>query len=219
MYPVKRLAKNLSRSLPPVKVFVDDIKTVIDIMSKASDNPTFALSTDQYSLDDLKWLEELKGQKVGELNITLVEPRIDVSIMSSGVLLWTWQETPAIRGVLDEVAEFLVSKRRKFSWKEKGILKAFYALFAFSFIVLMAQFIVGLGWLLYVCGLGFFVALVLFIRMFTVKSSIIPEKRVERKSFLERNRDQVIVAIVTAALTFVATLLGTWAAGLLRSFP
>jgi len=57
------------------------------------------------------------------------------------------------------------------------------------------------------------------VHMFRVRSEIVLKLRSQQDSFWKRKRDEIILVIVTAALTFVATLLGTWRAGLLQPFP
>lgn len=214
---MKRLRKSLVRLLPPVTLFVDDVERIIEIMSKASTDPTFTVKTDEYSLEHAKQLENLKGEKVGKLKITLREPWISVEVEDDWVRLYAEEDSPVTRGILSEVKDLLRPRRRMLSIAETR------STFAVFLLLLLAGSLVselgkGQWW-----GYGGYVfaaaGLVVVIRMFTVKSVIIPARRIERESFWQRNRDQIVVAALTAVLTFVATLLATWAAGLLRFSP
>ena len=77
---------------------------------------------------------------------------------------------------------------------------------------LAEQLLGGVAIVLLLASLG------LMAQGFRVRSEILLKRRSEQKSLWKRKSDDIILVIITAALTFVATLLGTWAAGILQLF-
>jgi len=214
MILVRKIRGSLHRKLPPVSIFLDDVENLVDIVGRATSDPVVTLGVDEYSLDSVKELESLGGRKVKELRVGLKaefnKPYVDVEVGDS-VRIYANMDTPASRGIVDEVEELLRPKRRILSFEEARYVWAIWA----------TMFAVGLGITLlprtvWWSDLGFVfqaIGLVVLFRSMFVKSKIILRRRAQMQSFWQRNRDPIIVAAIASLLTAIATFLVTWISG------
>ena len=64
---MNKLVRSHGEKLRPVKLFLDDVQKIVDILREATDKIT--LKTDEYELQDVKELTELGQQHINELEI------------------------------------------------------------------------------------------------------------------------------------------------------
>lgn len=192
-------------------------------MKEASSNPTIKLKTDEYELDDLSELMDLRAKEgtesVSQLHIHMLEPDLSVSIERE-VHLTASDDTPTVRGVLENVKDLMKSRMRLLSFSFLGETSLTSTILAFTPVLLgVGCFALIVSYPLLMVPLAWagspllIVGLILIWKATRTGSIIVLRRRIEAGSFLKRRSDEILLVIVTAILTFILTLLGTWITG------
>lgn len=113
---MKKLSKSIDRYLQPVKLYIDDVEDLIEIMEEAYGKPTLNLKTDEYELADFSELKDIRTKEgresISRLDILMVEePRISISI-DHEVHVSASSDTSSARGVVDKVQEIMRARKR-----------------------------------------------------------------------------------------------------------
>lgn len=213
---MRKLRKSRDEYLPPVKLFVDDVESVIEVMSKASSEPTFNIRTEEYELDHARELSELNREYISELHVKLLEPSICLDIQSDEVRLHATEDTVTTRGVLEELNDFLRSRKVWLSVHDPITLFAIQALVITAAVLALIGSFMKTYDILY-GGFGLLAVTLLCLAQSSRRGSVIVLKRhTEQESFWRRNRDQITVGIISAIVGGMITLFITWAAGFFR---
>jgi hypothetical protein len=213
---LQRKQKDIGSPLPPVTLFLDDLEKIVSIVQQVSDN--IEIETDEYTLTGLQDLQKLKAEFINDLTFRcyadkdpirkLYGPILAIRFKDDQAYLILAKETPAFRGILAEVRDFIMSRRRKWSRLTLTPTAPLIAGMLAPFVMLIG----GMGKVGYVLALPVFGAIELICIIWGwwtlhQKYSVIFLKRhTEAPSFWVRNRDQILVAILASLLTFLATL-------------
>lgn len=223
---MRELRRSRDKYLPPVKLFLDDVDQIERIMVSDGDNRVLNLTTSEYELDNLRELGEINRSQIEELHFKLLEPPsnnplVVLDIEPQMVRIHTDEETTTIRGIMDKIEDLLYPKRLRISAFPERAEPFVLAMAPMGLGVLLLGLVAAFGLvgpaatLVLISALILVVAsLGLMLRSLRARSQIVLRRWSEQDTFWKRNHDLLLV-VVTAALTFVATLLGTWAAGLL----
>jgi hypothetical protein len=189
-------------------LFAEDLHEIEEILTR--DGQEFRLLTDKYEYNDVAAMINSEPTIVPKLEMKVRNPYISVNISSDTLSMYVADHDDKSHRLAKEIDDILATKKRRF-----GFL---YNMWAWLF------FIPGLGGLLIGSSLSSIVnnhhfidwraQLVLSLMLATYstfyltmgrdKNKIVLESRGAR-SFLKRNRDQLLIALIAALLGALAT--------------
>jgi hypothetical protein len=199
----KRRTLGHRRKLPPVRVFVDDVERILEILRQLPGGRT-TVETDEHELGEAAEMTTL--ERVSELSISCVKDLdawIRVTLERSEAVVWFKAADPAWRGAATEVEDVLRRRTRK--------VAAFLRWCAIPlWIAIVAMFVLGFsfeGWwarvgaLVSVICLGIFASLAFVeLRRYAI---IVRDRSTNATTFWRRNSDALLVNAISAAVGFV----------------
>ena len=199
----KRRTLDQRRNLPPVRVFVDDVERILEVLRQLPGSRT-TVETDEHELGEAAELTTL--ERVSELSISCVkdfDAAIRVILAPSGAVVRFRTADPAWRGAATEVEDVLRRRTRKAAafLRWCGIP---------AWVAMIATAVLGFsleGWLARVAALvtvissGIFAsALFVDLRRYAI---IVRDRSTTATTFWRRNSDALLVNAISAAVGFV----------------
>lgn len=204
---MKKKSKFISKYLNPVKLYMDDIDEIVSKIQHICSELEF--SDKDYEYDSLEELIKHSGDKLRELSIIGREPYISLDITKYNIGLYTAGESDEAVCLFYFFKDFLRNKS-KWYWK---FLKPFVwgnMLIPATFIFLAAWFANGISSgvarVAFVVLSIIFLLFILSILKYLEGSTIYLKKRYKVISFLERNRDNIVMAIITGIIFLIGTI-------------
>jgi len=211
---MKKIQKPLSKELPPVKIYLDDLKQIYEILKEKV--KSIEITTEDYEVDDINQLKNLDSKKLNYLSMECSDPHITIEFDSSSASIYFAEDSTYNRGILSEIEEIL-TKRRVFlgrflasNWAF-GLNGMFVGFFFFAMVSIIRSNFMSAGWLFLALLLLFCILMVLQFR-FALRgySTIVLSERRELVSFWKRNSDQILVAIIAAIIGSLITVAALW---------
>lgn len=212
---MEKITKSRFESLPPIKLYLDDIEKIVDILRELSSE--IKIETEEYALKDVNEFASLNKEKLAELRIRSLEPHLSLDLGPRHVWLDIAEDIPSSRGTFEKIKEVLLSRRRKFAGfagnLEGGLIVSL--ILGFATISMGLKAIEGGGALF---SIGAVIMLLIslvfgrwYFRVISKESSlIILKRRNQQQSFFQRNKDRIIVGIILAlASGFIGWVLRT----------
>lgn len=203
---MEKIIKSRWEDLPPVKLYLDDIEKIVEILREVS--TTIKIETDEYSIEDVKELASLDKERVTELNIQSAEPYLNLRIGPQKSWLNIAKDEPSSRGTFEKIKEVLFLRRRKaLGFLDKwSITFPLTWLLGFATVEFMIKAIRG-GGTLFIIGSIISPLILLFYLLlasyFWSHGSfiIILRRRSQEQSFIKRNKDRIIVGVLLALVS------------------
>jgi hypothetical protein len=219
------LVSTINRKLPPLKLYLEDIEHMVDLLKPVSLNPT--ILTDEYEYANLSELQGEKQKVLRKLLITadtsdgfsialnLKSDSADLSVIGA--------EQPNMRGVFDQVLDYLRER------KEYAIMLSRFAFFCFLFLVaslaplLFDRFDVTYAGLLIILAAVVAISTILGLTQSFLAthrySTILLTYGSNAPSFWKRNWEKIAIAVVSGLINLVIGIILGWGARFLPGPP
>lgn len=206
---MKRLEKSRSKKLRPVCLFNDDVSGLVEIFERGCER--LEIEASGYVLESISELEALNNEVINDLRIVGRDPYVAVHFKPSEVWLYTNGDSLQQIGIFEEVKSYVHSKRRKLTWfTESSIIPSLLlgALLSMlstlkdetktSVLILVSMFFFSVLWLWWSFHSSF------------KRYSVIHTKRNRKDGgFIQRKRDDLLLALFSASAVAVITLVLT----------
>lgn len=211
---MKKHTSSISRSLPPVKLYVDDLNKILFDLNEIGAEASSVFMTGGMEYADVAEMLAQGSVEFSELSIHAkngVWTQIILRFAPNSVFLHVMEDTATNIGVLTKIEETLRLRRTPY---------------AQSFILLYASAIVGIinmvgnslalffhvslpvGFIIFSAALNIILLLSsIYLRRISL-SSITLKHRADAPSFWAKNRDAIVVNMFVAILAVVLTLVG-----------
>ena len=203
---MKKVTQSHGENTKPVKLYLDDLEEIIEILKGACDE--IEIQCGDMMLDSLDELLILKKEVLHDLKICGRKPYISADMSPRGIWLFISEDTAESRGLFEKVKTILLRCRRPFTWFLHnsfltGIAWPLTLLGAVYGFKVQSKFMIALFGILFV--LSIFWAIYGFqdwSRRYTV---VIPKHRIESPGFAKRNRDKILLAVISALIGAMVT--------------
>jgi len=206
--------KVLSKDYKFPHLYLDDLKSIEESLIKNSmlKIPTLEISTEEYSCDSIQELASRKITNIKRLKMVSLSPNTHINFSDHDATLVVWSDDVASRGLFAKLDEIILRTERG------GVILLNKILF-FSKLIIFVPFILApLGVLLdnnfeahvkivIVPIIISLIITVLIIRLFEFYLKHLPVSKIElieRKeelNFFQRNKDQILLILLTNTLT------------------
>ncbi len=207
---MKKIARSKSESLPRVKLYLDGLERIVDILQKVSSE--IRITTEEFKLENIGQLVDLKVDYLTQLKIESWNPYLSLELAPFQIWLYISDDEPTLRGAYEMIKAVLLQSKPIFPrWLYTPYVPA---IFIGAFTILLLR-LLPLGDVLggALAALGLLGAVLWsvygYVYATTKHSVIIPRYRVDAPSFLTRNSDRIIIAILSAVATAGAAFVVT----------
>ena len=213
MSAVKRLQKHLDLDFPPVKLYLDDLEDIVNTFREVCKGAS--ITTDEYAVENVSELSNVG--RVKEITLSSNDASMALfSVRKRHVSLSSWRDTTEIRAAFSRISDLLESRRRwgrfsflrssPFYWATVGLV--------WGFLLFDNLGILNKQWSLSLATAAISLMVFSLYAQFGMGSVIIPKMRRTELSFLERNKDRLLVSLISillgSVLTFLSQMLWKW---------
>ena len=210
---MKRVIQPRGVALWPIVIYREDIERMVQILREMS--PNVEVSTNEYHLDNLSELFELKHNFLTNLQLRTLKPHIEVDFQEDKVVIHIEEDTMSARGASETLKQLLIKRTPLFFQfvRSKLLYNIAFAFCFFSFInfgyAIIDIFFDNLSWtrltaygisLLATGGLCLYLLALPDVKIFLKYRNEVP-------SFWSRNSDKVLLIIISAVTGSLLTLL------------
>ncbi|MGA2466707.1 MAG: hypothetical protein ABSH06_20445 [Thermodesulfobacteriota bacterium] len=209
---MKKRNQSFSAKLKPVVLYFDDLEKIIEILKEISND--LEISTKDYQFENIEEVKKIERETINSLSFDTHRPGLSLTLEPDGIFLHVFNETPALRGIFEILKQFLHSRRRKFAWLYNPICMVFGGAiigiatwFLLPGISKKNPYLISVGCACIILGVIYWwwTWQVDFKRY----STIFLKRRAELPSFWKDKRDQIIVAIISAVIGSLITVVAT----------
>lgn len=208
---MKKLIKNFSKDFPPVRLYLEDLVEIENVLKKICKN--IEISTEDHVLENL--LEDLKKinkDKISSLHFHCSDPYITLDFNKSSIRTYVWdQDNLTAMGALLKI-ESILKKRIAFTkYLSLNPNSKFYWFFFFPLIVLVGSGKIGIPKHELFFNILFLGAFILwffasFIFSFKEYTIIYLMNRSDHSNIFVRNKDQLFVNFLCILAGIILTL-------------
>ena len=215
---MKKKTRDLFKMLGPVKLYYDDIEKIVSTLKEVNDNIT--LEGFDFYLDNIEELKDINETVLTELKISIRKPNLSVYLKPDGVSIYAGEDTAIHRGLFEEIKNQLKKHRRPFSLITHNTTVAFSlagALIGISISLITKTFTSFEYYRIIACCIIILASVVWSKITYSNRNNkysiIYPKRRKEAPNFLKRQKDQIILALISAIFGALFTLLIIWLFG------
>jgi len=209
---MKKKSQSHGEHLRPVKLYLEDVEEIARYMLEASEE--LKIASHGFELDEVSELSQIKRKYLTDVSLSIRDPYVSLQMSPNGIWLYIMSDDPTSRGVFEKIKALMNKRKRRFarilhntyiSGGVTGIglvilLQAIRDNQPVLLISAVAVILIGVVWSIY----G-------FNDQFKRFSIIVPAYRTERPGFIERNLDRIAIAVISAIIGAIATVLLTQA--------
>lgn len=207
-----RRTKSHHKHIKPVRLYLDDVEEICKILHEVTES--VQLITEDYLFEEPEQLAELRKDYITDLEIRSSNPFISVDLKPGKGWLYIAKDEPASRGVFEKVMQFLEERRYplwRFTTFPSILLFSSCLGLSLAFLLVLATGILELGLpVIVVSAVGVLVFVLLILHGVEISSKkysvVFLTHRANAQPFLKRNRDQIILALISAILGGLVTL-------------
>lgn len=198
---MKQISQSKSVDLPPTELYLEDIDELCQIIRGAAKNvrievPGYELE----SPDELAALsKQLPTKVLHEFKIKAREPYIILEIYPHSSHLYISDQTLELLGIQTKITEFMIQRRQTFWWAMNPWLVSFLAPIAIFAGAKFNKWVFGATAIIVIAAYWW-----TYRRTFRSHTIFFLSSRKERDSFWMRNRDKIILAILSALIGAIA---------------
>ena len=208
---MKKVPQPHGKRLKPVKIYLDDLEEIIDCLKNTCQE--IEIQSGENLLDDLDELPALNKEVLHDLRITGRKPYISVDMKPHQIWLYIAEDIPKSRGLFEKIKATLCRRRRLLAplLHNSFLVGVSLSLTIWGLIIglkMQSAFLVSL--------FGVFLLLCVFWGIYGFKDQtqqytvIIPKYRIESPGFMKRNRDNIILAVISALIGALMTYILTY---------
>ncbi|MBU4266986.1 MAG: hypothetical protein L6243_07610 [Candidatus Altiarchaeales archaeon] len=197
---MKKLRKEIMVCLSPVKLYPNDIKEIVEIL-KNEGCRDIELQTEDYELK-LNELEDIDKTFINFLRIVGRQPYIMVEV-GRNTHIFSTEDTTVTCGIVKKIEDVLIKNKRSFlnlvynRWSSIVLVLSGNLLMLTSMLggitIYNENVSVSIGVILTLIGIS-----IMFLSFFWRPNIIILKSRREDIGFLEKNRDAIILSVLSA---------------------
>lgn len=201
---MKKINTNLGEHFPPVKFYYEDMLEIYKILNE-DNQAEMTIEIDNYKLESIEEILEIDKALLSRLLISRREPYISIEITKNKIWLYTNNDTALNRGFFEQIKNYLQSKTTLFGpLIQNPTLSGMYlGTTAWWYLLDMPKIsifvlITGLYWI--------------YLYVYSNASVLIPAKKESRPNFFTRNKDKIILGVLsslgTMAMMYLAQYFG-----------
>lgn len=211
---MKELSKSIRVDLPPLRLYVEDIREIEEVYKKSFNN--YKIIVENFEIDsseELSLIKEKTGKdELNRLSFESMDPYIRLDLSPSGGSIFSLTDDNICRGVIDKLKEIVLRRASSLRY-------IFNTWFLAGLAVLVGFLSATLArkgntvWIISIITLyGFCAMWATWVYKFKFRKYcvIFLRSRGSQKNFFARNKDQILLSIISAFFGSIMTLIVLW---------
>lgn len=206
--------QSISQDHLPLKLFLDDLERIEQILKDSCSSATFETEGFRFgSLEELT--SKIKKSRLETLHIKVNSPYVTIELTKNWARLYVGSSKDQSAGIFFKIEQILSARVRPLKWLYSYIFVSVLTvgcLFLSNIIplktdirIVLSLYLILLAWLLWVA----------YIRL-RHHSTIVLKRKEEQGSFIERNKDNLAVAVIAAIAGAFLAIIGTILVGYIK---
>ncbi|HEY3312152.1 MAG TPA: hypothetical protein VGK00_10985 [Anaerolineales bacterium] len=215
---MKKIRENPSFFTGYVKLYLDDIISIIDSMQEINKGGELKITVGGYefsSIDKISELKQKEHKSIGiEIRTSTPYSRFSLSVTKKNTFLSCSPNDDflAYQGAFSNIKRIILARRRKWEWVEMFFYVSTSVGASISIITLIGMLnnlplIVYIGYGIF--GLIFIASLLYLFTIPVRVSKIILIDKIDEDTFWKRNKDKILISAISSILSFLLGILGT----------
>lgn len=217
---MKKIQENPELNTGCVKLYLDDIVSVVDSMQeiKSKEEGKLRIIVGGYEFSSVDELSELKQKEHQEIRIKYETSSpyssfsLSVSKKSTHLSYYSSNDSAMFRGVFSNIERIINARRLKWEWVETFL--SFTASFGILISIILLQGQVNNNPTMTNIGFGLAIVMLTAFAMFLFTipvrvSKIILVEKIEHNTFWKRNKDTILISSISGIVSFLLGILGT----------
>jgi len=204
---MKKKKERIYKKLPPSKLYISDVKKIVDILNQLSDR--IKIETEEFELESVDELNDLEDEYLYNFGISCYDPYIKIEMRRHGIDIFAEGDLET-KGAVTKILE-IFSKRKRLTRIFESNWYFVIQIIVPVIVGVLASIFIPKPYSIYVfiSLLSIFLVSSLILGYYSVKKyTIIVLKAKKEDSFWKRNKDLVIISLVcTTAGTLLAMIL------------
>lgn len=203
---MEKITKSISKEYAPVVVYLDDLEAIENVLLEKSTH--IEIKTEDYKYSSIKELsEKSKNKRIQKLHIESTNPYLNIEFDKLWTRVYCSLDSLEAAGIFWKLDQIIKGTRRlgklsffyKFSalWIINGIMVLVSKFLSLNLIIAQSVSVLLLAFTLWI----------LYINL-TRHSEIVLIYKSSKITFWNKNKDAIIVNLITALVTFALTLYG-----------
>ncbi|MFY9143083.1 hypothetical protein [Sulfuricurvum sp.] len=205
---MKKTKKHIIENLKPMSLYLDDIEKLVEMFKEVSNE--LYIEFDSYELENISEIQLLNIESTNKMKLISRNPYISIEFSNNGIGLYSDDDSAIQKGCIAKIKDYLSNKNRKFTYIYHSSILSGGAI-GLSLVPLIINMKNGdLSKIIFYSMLLLLALLWSFFGMrdqFRNYSIIYAKPRNASPNFLQRNKDQIIVASIGAFIGIAGTLL------------
>ena len=202
---MKKIAKPISKKYFPLKLYYENLTEIESVLKE--EKVEYKIATNEFEYDTVDELyEKEKGNILFDIEIKTYSPYISIELNKQWTRCYIASSDTHNIGIFHKINNILTKTQLGFPW-----LYSYYTVWISIVILWTFNFLYDgdkIVSVIFNLFLFYYVSKVTYIRMFR-SSIIIMEKLTEQTSFLKRNKDNLIIVIISALVGAIFGIIGT----------
>lgn len=200
---MEKIDQSHEKHIGPTTLYLDDVKRIVDIMTGPETSPT--IEADNFRMDSVEELSDLLKEEIHDLKIVRKKPYVSLELSPRNAWLHIKQDDDVSWGIFERVKNVLAERKKPFSWLLHTPVLQMLLILAIMAIPFLGGYTSN-NRLLTIVPILTSVPLLAWWFVYTEYherrwfSTIILKNRIESPSFLKRNRDTILIALIGAIL-------------------
>jgi hypothetical protein len=218
---MKKIDKSISKDYLPVKLYLDDLESIEEILKEVSTSLSF--ETEDYKFDSIEELKtHFKRAQINELHVKSSTPYITMDFTRMWTRIYVSSSDISNAGVFYRLDQIISNRNRKLKWRY-----SFYFLWIVNILLWIINGVpfgpklipVNPYLSISIDTLAFMWLIWFFFIKFRRHSVIVLTHKNSEAPFLQRNKDNLILAIISALLGAILGIGGTLILNQIQSKP
>jgi hypothetical protein len=213
---MRKIPQYIFMSLPPVKIFLEDIEKLDAIYR--NNCKSYTICTEDYELDSLEELQQLGKSEFYKIKFQSQEPHISLEMLDDGTKIFAYEDDAASTGIVTKLKETLEirciksrSDRNLWSWFPMIFFSVLSLSLSKNIINLDNQFQMNLVILLSIFAIIVFIIDVLISQAEHKKIPVFYMiNQTPNKNFFIEYKNQIILLVIGGTITLSVQVLSQW---------
>jgi len=218
---MKKRVRSIHHDFGPVRLYLNDVRSVLNAMEELPNGPEIEIQTAEYTVSSIKELRELALGELEYLKLSCSAPdspesygerNVSLVIDSRSARLYGSDNGVVVRGVVSSIKQLVTPLRCKWRWVDEfayftTLLASAVGLLILGGMALHVPVLVYVGY-----GLIGLMVVGVVLRLVTRsqrESIVILAEEHELPSFWQRNRDQILLILISGGVGLVVGIIST----------
>jgi hypothetical protein len=209
---MEKLRQSITKDLPIILIYLDELKEIWELLeAQKKENNKVEIKTKEHQFENIEELKNLPYDKIHNLEITLHNPYLAISLSNQSTRIYASTDTSEIVGLVVKINNILLKGKRSLV---NFIFNSIFTIF-FGFVISIIPWVFrkqSMSNIALTAGCLILLYVIFHIISFRVEmkqhSTIVLSYRKQKKSFWCENKNKILLIIISAIAGAIFGIIG-----------